>query len=112
MKTKHTADTAAATKCTPAYRAMLRRVMPQVETHAERQKRLVDFLTAHFPDEGIRYSQLTELKGRESFSDEHCGLIYSLFAPWWESQVRTKRRGAGQKGGRPNKPKGKTVKAH
>lgn len=110
MNTNPTAD-AAATKCSPAYRAMLRRVMPQVETHAERQKRLVDFLSAYFPDDETRYAQLAEIKARESYAAGHAGLINSVFAPWWEQQLKAKRSSAGKKGGRPNKPKGKTVRA-
>ncbi|HXR05430.1 MAG TPA: hypothetical protein VN836_12055 [Verrucomicrobiae bacterium] len=91
-------------KCTPAYRAMLRCLMPQVETHSKRQKRLFDFLLDSYSDDQQKASGvLDELKNRDSFTTAHCSLIAGPFSDWWKYRLAARRKDIGKTGGRPRK---------
>jgi len=89
-------------KCTPAFRALLRHLMPQVETHSKRQKRLFDFLLDSYSDDQEKASGvLDELKNRDSFTPAHCSLIAGPFSDWWKYRLTARRKAIGKKGGRP-----------
>ena len=108
MKKRTENTSARSTKGTPAYRAMLLHLMPQVETISERQKRLFDFLLSIYECKGddalkTASSQLEEFKARDLHAMHLLEQIAERFLEWWQHRQSESRRANGKKGGRPEK---------
>jgi hypothetical protein len=87
---------------TPAFRALLRELMPQVETHAERQKRFFDFLSSWFTYKDAS-ANLEAFKAIDSFTPSHRVLVAQQFSTWWKHRLTKQRKAIGKTGGRRKK---------
>jgi hypothetical protein len=100
---KHPATKKSVSKRSRAFAGLLRYFMPQVETHAERQKRYFDFLLDHSWTYEQASQHIDEMKRRDNFTANHRSNIASVFVPWWKAKLSAQRRQIGIKGGRPRK---------